>query len=81
MITDDAVPDRDDEILDIVAYGDRVTAVWRVHGTHEGPLEGLAATHRHLDFEEVGMWRIVDGLITDSWFLADEAALWRQVGG
>jgi hypothetical protein len=26
------------------------------------------------------MWRIVDGLITDSWFLADEAALVRQIG-
>jgi predicted ester cyclase len=80
MITDDALPDRHDEIIDIVASGDRVTAMWRVQGTHDGPLEGVAATHRGVDVEEVGMWRIVDGLITDSWFLADEAALVRQIG-
>ena len=39
-----AIPDRNDVIEEIVAEGDRVGMLWRVTGTHRGPLFGIPAT-------------------------------------
>jgi hypothetical protein len=76
----DSIPDREDEILDIIAHGDRVWATWLIRGTHLGPLHGIAPTGRTVAVTEVGQWRIRDGLITEAWFLVDELALLRQLG-
>jgi hypothetical protein len=78
--TGHSVPDREDEILDIIAHGDRVWASWLIRGTHRGPLYGIEPTGRVLEVLEVGQWRITDGLISAAWFFVDELALLRQLG-
>ena len=78
--TGKSIPDREDEILDIIAHGDRVWATWLIRGTHEGALWGLAPSGRKLEVLEVGQWRITNGLISEAWFFVDELALIRQVG-
>ena len=75
-----SIPDREDEILDIIAHGDRVWATWLIRGTHRGPLYGIAPTGRGVEVLEVGQWRIRDGLIAEAWFFVDELALLRQLG-
>ena len=75
-----SIPDREDEILDLIAHGDRVWATWLIRGTHQGPLYGIAPTGRKLEVLEVGQWRIQDGLIAEAWFFVDELALLRQLG-
>ncbi|MBO9521409.1 MAG: ester cyclase [Nocardioidaceae bacterium] len=75
-----AIPDREDEVLGIVAHGDEVWALWVVRGTHAGELLGIPATGRPIEVLEMGRWRIEDGLIADGWFMADELALVRQLG-
>jgi hypothetical protein len=75
-----SIPDREDEILDIIAHGDRVWATWLIRGTHLGPLYGIAPTGRRIEVLEVGQWRISGGLIAEAWFLVDEFALLRQLG-
>jgi len=75
-----SIPDRADEILDIIAHGDRVWATWLIRGTHLGPLYGLAPTGRTIEVLEVGQWRIRDQLIAEAWFFVDELALLRQLG-
>jgi len=76
----DAIPDREDEVLGVVAHGDEVWALWVVRGTHRGDLMGIPATGRPLEVLEMGRWRIEDGRIADGWFMADELALVRQLG-
>ncbi|MFD5075109.1 ester cyclase [Streptomyces sp. NPDC058371] len=78
--TADSIPDREDEILDIIAHGDRVWATWLIRGTHSGPLYGIPPTGRKVEVLEVGQWRIRDGLIAEAWFFVDELALVRQLG-
>lgn len=76
----DGIPDRQDEIVAMIAKDDVVWAVWRVLGTHRGELFGVAATGRPIDVFEVGIWRIQDGLVAEAWFLADELAWAQQMG-
>ena len=76
----ESIPDREDEMLDVIAHGDRVWATWLIRGTHLGPLQGIAPTGRTIAVTEIGQWRVRDGLITEAWFLVDELALLRQLG-
>ena len=75
-----SIPDREDEILDVIAHGDRVWATWLIRGTHLGRLYGLAPTGHRIEVLEVGQWRIRDQLIAEAWFFVDELALLRQLG-
>ncbi|MFJ2833260.1 ester cyclase [Streptomyces sp. NPDC087263] len=78
--TADSIPDREDDILDIIAKGDRVWATWLIRGTHGGALYGIPATGNKVEVLEVGQWRIQDDLIAEAWFFVDELALVRQLG-
>lgn len=80
MVHEDAFPDRADRVVDVIASGDRVWAIWEVTGTHLGEFHGVAPTGRRVAMMEVGAWRIADGRIAESWFLADEAALLQTLG-
>lgn len=75
-----AIPDRVDVIEEVIADGDRVGLLFRVTGTHEGTLFGIPPTGRPIDVYEVGLYRLVDGQVVEGWFMADEAALLKQVG-
>ncbi|MFI9383119.1 ester cyclase [Kutzneria sp. NPDC052558] len=76
----ESVPDRVDEIDDILVRGDRVWARWTLRGTHLGELQGIPATGRAIAVTEIGHWRVEDGLIAEAWFMVDELALLRQLG-
>lgn len=75
-----AIADRKDEILDIIAKGDRVWCVWKIRGTHTGELFGIPATGREIELLEMGAWRFADGKVVEAWFFADEFALAAQLG-
>jgi predicted ester cyclase len=79
-MTPDSIPDRDDEMIDIIAKDDRVWALWHVTGTHLGDIYGIPATGRPVRMIELGAWRFVDGKVAESWFFADELGLLRQLG-
>ncbi len=76
----DAIPDRVDIVEDIIADGDRVGLLFRVTGTHRGNLFGIPATGRRIDVYELGMMRLEAGQIAQAWFMADEAAVLKQLG-
>jgi hypothetical protein len=75
-----SIPDRVDEMVDIIAKSDRVWATWRIQGTHGGEMYGVPATGRPIDVLEIGQWRITNGLISEAWFFVDELDLVRQLG-
>ncbi|UOZ03440.1 ester cyclase [Amycolatopsis sp. WQ 127309] len=79
-MTPDSIPDRVDEIVDVIAKGDRVWALWYVTGTHDGDVYGIAATGKPVRMLELGVWRFVDGKMAEAWFFADELGLLVQLG-
>ena len=77
---DDAMPDRQNVVIDMTAKDDKVWAIWQVVGHHAGDWYGIPGTGRFVDVLEAGMWRIEDGLIAEGWFFGDELGLLRQIG-
>jgi predicted ester cyclase len=75
-----AFPDRVDVIEEVVAEADQVGLLFRLTGTHQGNLFGIPPTERKIDVHEIAILRIADGKIVEGWFMADEAALLKQLG-
>jgi predicted ester cyclase len=75
-----AFPDRTDTIESMIAEGDRVGMIFRVSGTHQGNFLGIPPTGKKFEFQEMALFRLADGKVTESWFMADEAGLMRQLG-
>jgi predicted ester cyclase len=75
-----AIPDRVDVIEDVIAEGDKVGLLFRLTGTHRANLFGIPASGRKIDVYETALLRIVNGRITEGWFMADEAGVLKQVG-
>jgi steroid delta-isomerase-like uncharacterized protein len=77
----EAFPDFHAEIHWQLADGDRVTTYKTYYGTHEGPLLGVAPTHRRIHFESVDVMRVRNGKITDHWGVGNLLSLMQQIGG
>jgi predicted ester cyclase len=75
-----AFPDRHDEIVDIIAEGDQVGLLFRMQGTHKGHLNGIPPTGKTVDVQDIAVFRLADGRITQAWFMSDEASLLKQLG-
>jgi predicted ester cyclase len=75
-----AIPDRVDVIEEVIAEGDRVGILFRLTGTHQGNLFGIAPTGKKLDVYEAAILRIANNQIVEGWFMADEAGLLKQLG-
>jgi steroid delta-isomerase-like uncharacterized protein len=75
-----ALPDLRGEILDLIAEGDKV--VWRYvsRGTHRGPLMGVPATGRRVEYTGTATLRLVDGRIAAIWDNVDLLAVFQQIG-
>jgi len=76
----EAFPDFQAEIHWQTADGDRVTTYKTYRGTHDGPLLGIAPTHRKIHFESVDVMRVREGKITDHWGVGNLLSLMQQIG-
>lgn len=68
------------EVLDVIAAGDRVVARTRMTALHVGDYQGVAATNRTIEMDQIHIWRIADGRVIEHWPALDEAAARRQMG-
>ena len=75
-----AFPDFHADIHWQAADGDLVTTYKTYHGTHEGPLFGIAPTGREIQFETVDAMRVRDGQIVEHWGVANLLSLLQQLG-
>jgi predicted ester cyclase len=64
----------------LVAEDDWVVARLTYHGTHTGEFMGAPATGTQMTYGGVHMLRVVDGVVTEFWFLEDDLGLMRQLG-
>ena len=75
-----AFPDLQREILDMVAEGDKVAVRFRVTGTHQGEIFGIAPTGKKIATESFTIRRIVGGKIVEAWTLGDTLGALKQMG-
>jgi len=68
------------EITHIAAEDDRVAARFRQGGTHDGDLMGIPPTGRKVEWTEIGILRIADGKVVESWYDVDMLGLMGQLG-
>jgi len=68
------------EILDLVADGDRAAAKLRYTGSHTGPLAGLPATGRRFSYAGAAFFTGDARQLTSAWVLGDLTALREQLG-
>lgn len=74
-----AIPDRVDTLQEMVAEDDIVGITYRIQGTHLGNLYGIPATGKPIDIYATSFYKFEDGKIVESWSMADEAGLLRQL--
>jgi len=75
-----AFPDVHFTIDEQIAEGDKVVTRWTAHGTHQGELAGIPATGKSSTVTGIGVDRIVNGKIVESWGMFDQFGMMQQLG-
>jgi steroid delta-isomerase-like uncharacterized protein len=73
-------PDLHFTIQEMVAEGSRVVVRWTSQGTHRGMFAGTAPTGRPVSNEGIGIYRVEDGKIVESWSQVDRLGVLQQIG-
>ena len=76
----EAFPDWTETIELILAEGEYVAIHFVSSGTNQGSYAGQLPTGRQIRINEVSIFRIVDGKITEQWLLPDLLSLNQQLG-
>ncbi len=84
LAMDEAFPDSEYSIEEILADGDSVALRWTFRGTHQGDLIGptmtIPATGKRIEFEAMSLLRFSDGKIVESWGFWDGLSIMAQLG-
>jgi steroid delta-isomerase-like uncharacterized protein len=75
-----AFPDWHESIQDVIAEGDKVVIRVTAGGTHQGDFQGIPASGRTVTITGIGIARIADGKIAESWWDFDGLGLMQQLG-
>ena len=75
-----AFPDAHITINDIFGQGDQVVVRVVVSGTQEGPILGIPASGRHVQWDGVDVYRLSHGLISNIWAGDDWTAILNDTG-
>ena len=75
-----AFPDAHFTIDDILADGDKVVTRWTVRGTHQGEMNGIPPTGRHVTVTAMSIDQIVGEKVVESWTIYDARGLLQQLG-
>jgi predicted ester cyclase len=73
-------PNWHEEIVEMVAEGDKVVGRFKCTGTHQGEMMGMPPTGRHMEVGEVYFLRAEDGKFVEFWGLVDNLTRMRQLG-
>ncbi len=77
----DAFPDWSEDIKRIVAEGDLVVIHYVSGGTNQGQWLGKPPTGRRVQVNEISIFRIEDGRISEQWLLPDLGSMQQQLAG
>lgn len=72
-------PDLKREIVHIFATDDMVGAIWINRGTHKGTYMNIPATGKKVEWIELGIAKMKDGKLLESWYRPDEVGLVKEL--
>jgi steroid delta-isomerase-like uncharacterized protein len=75
-----AFPNRQVDIEDLIATGDRVVARAVMHATHTGPLGDIAPTGRKVRLASTIIYRFDQGRVVEEWEIFDKLGMYQQLG-
>lgn len=75
-----AFPDLKVSVDRVHAMGDRVAGRVVEEGTHQGEFLGVAGSGKAVDFTKIGLFRIENGKIAESWYEFDSLRVMQQIG-
>ncbi len=75
-----AFPDLRFDIEQEIVSGPWVVVRWQAAGTHDGPLNDIPATHRHVVTKGCTVGEFANGKQVRSWTYWDNVSLLRQLG-
>jgi steroid delta-isomerase-like uncharacterized protein len=73
-------PDWNETVEDVIAEGDKVVIRVTGRGTHEGEFQGIPPTGNRVTATGVGIGRIEDGRIAETWAEYDALGMMQQLG-
>lgn len=76
----DAFPDAHETLEDLFGAGDRVAARHQFQGTQQGQLGPHPPSGRVMKADYIAIYRLVDGVIVESWVEWDNLTGLRQLG-
>jgi steroid delta-isomerase-like uncharacterized protein len=74
-----AFPDLQFTVEDVIAEGDTVSIRWSSHGTHQGPLSGIAPSGKNASVSGITLARFSGGKMVESWVNWDALGLLQQL--
>jgi predicted ester cyclase len=75
-----SIPDLHTSTQDIFGQGDEVVVRLIVSGTQTGPLLGIPASGRHVQWDATDLYRLQDGKIAEEWAAEDFTAFLADTG-
>lgn len=75
-----AFPDIRHNFEEVIVEGDKVVTRGTFTGTHQGKLQGLPPTGKHVTVSFIHIDRLVDGQIMEHWGQADMVGMLQQLG-
>jgi steroid delta-isomerase-like uncharacterized protein len=74
------LPDMKIDLLDVLVSDNRVAVRASVSGTQTGPIMGVAATSKPVEFAIHAFHEVKNGKISRTWHLEDWLSMFRQIG-
>jgi len=74
-----AFPDLKFKVVDMVAEGEKVVALWNISGTHRGEFRGIAPTGKKVSVDGITISQMADGKIMDSYVSLDLWSMMQQL--
>jgi predicted ester cyclase len=77
----ESFPDVEMQIVDLIAEGEKVVGRFRCSATHLGPWRGHPPSGRRFErVDEIYIFRVEDGRISEAWGIEDTRSRERQLG-
>ena len=76
----EAFPDFRLRVEQVLVDGDRVSFLWTLSGTNDGPFADRDPTGIPVEFSGMNLERFVDGRIAEHWSIHDALSLFHQLG-
>jgi predicted ester cyclase len=75
-----AFPNLNLRVEQVVTEGDRVTFLWTLTGTNDGPFADQDPTGINVEFAGMNLERVSEGTIVEHWSIHDALSLFHQLG-